>query len=262
MKRKAFTLIELLVVIAIIALLLSIIIPSLKSAKELASGAVCMSNQKNLSLSWISYAEDNDSYLVGGSNYYSGARSTPYRWVEYPLFSDTDIPETSARVPQNDYSLEYRKNGIRAGRLFDYTGDVDLYHCPGDKTMVKNPEPQGVFRSYEITGLMNGEDFIRRRNGLYSPIEVFRKAITTPGGSMKDLKVALKTTDIRSPGNKLVFVEYTVNNSRKAGVKQSGIADNSQHFSRMIKNRQPRPDAWRCPHAHQQFSHLVGRLES
>jgi len=46
-KHKGFTLIELLVVIAVIALLLSILMPALSKAKELAMGAACKGNLKN-----------------------------------------------------------------------------------------------------------------------------------------------------------------------------------------------------------------------
>lgn len=78
---KGFTLIELLVVIAIIALLLAVIIPSLKAAKELDSGVVCLNNQQQLCVAWLSYADDNDSCIVGGSTYdQSHPRPTPYRW--------------------------------------------------------------------------------------------------------------------------------------------------------------------------------------
>ena len=66
-KRKStrgFTLIELLVVIAIIALLLSIIMPSLKRAKELAQRISCSSNLKQLTIAWRMYADDYDGKVV------------------------------------------------------------------------------------------------------------------------------------------------------------------------------------------------------
>lgn len=210
-NRKGFTLIELLVVIAIIALLLAIITPALRSAKEIASGSVCLNNQKHLSLAWVAYAEDNKSYLVGGSNYYSGTRATPYRWVEVPLLKDTDNPEFNAPASESQYSLQTRKNGIRAGELYPYTQSENLYHCPGDKGYTK-PEPTAEYRSYSITGLMNGEDFINRQTAgnIYTPITSYRSAITSPGGTSKVLRVAIKTNDIVSPGKKYVFVEEDV----------------------------------------------------
>ena len=59
MKRHAgFTLIELLVVIAIIALLVSILIPSLQSAKEQAEGVSCMATMKSLKDGFDFYVSD------------------------------------------------------------------------------------------------------------------------------------------------------------------------------------------------------------
>ena len=57
-----FTLIELLVVIAIISLLVSILIPSLKLAKELSRRAVCGSNLHQAHLALLVYAADNKSH--------------------------------------------------------------------------------------------------------------------------------------------------------------------------------------------------------
>ena len=59
LKKKAFTLIELLVVISIIALLLSVLLPSLKRAKESARDVVCRSNLKQWGLIWAIYTSDN-----------------------------------------------------------------------------------------------------------------------------------------------------------------------------------------------------------
>ena len=65
-KNAAFTLIELLVVVAIIALLVSILLPSLNRAKELAKRVVCASNLHNVTLAYGFYAyEYNDCLPVG-----------------------------------------------------------------------------------------------------------------------------------------------------------------------------------------------------
>jgi prepilin-type N-terminal cleavage/methylation domain-containing protein len=62
---RAFTLIELLVVIAIIALLMSILIPSLKSARELARETVCAANLRGYGSVAGQFASDNDGYYPG-----------------------------------------------------------------------------------------------------------------------------------------------------------------------------------------------------
>jgi prepilin-type N-terminal cleavage/methylation domain-containing protein len=59
LKRAAFTLIELLVVVAIIALLLSILLPSLSGAREQGKRAKCLSNLRSIGLSIHQYANDD-----------------------------------------------------------------------------------------------------------------------------------------------------------------------------------------------------------
>jgi prepilin-type N-terminal cleavage/methylation domain-containing protein len=61
--KKAFTLIELLVVIAIIALLLSIVVPSLRMAKEHARRTICGTGLKSMGTAFALYAQTNDDFL-------------------------------------------------------------------------------------------------------------------------------------------------------------------------------------------------------
>jgi len=71
-ERVAFTVIELLVVIAIIALLISILVPSLTLAKPMARTAVRGSNLHHMSLAVGYYVSDYDEYLFATALYVNG----------------------------------------------------------------------------------------------------------------------------------------------------------------------------------------------
>src|SRR5439155_26051368 len=71
-RRGAFTLIELLVVIAIIAILASMLLPTLGRAKESGRRISCVNNLRQLEVSLRMYVDENDGYYP--------PRSSTVRW--------------------------------------------------------------------------------------------------------------------------------------------------------------------------------------
>ncbi|MGC8743018.1 MAG: prepilin-type N-terminal cleavage/methylation domain-containing protein [Verrucomicrobiia bacterium] len=62
-KNVGFTLIELLVVIAIIAILAGMLLPALARAKEAGKKIACTNNLRQLALSLLMYADENQDYF-------------------------------------------------------------------------------------------------------------------------------------------------------------------------------------------------------
>jgi prepilin-type N-terminal cleavage/methylation domain-containing protein/prepilin-type processing-associated H-X9-DG protein len=78
-RKSAFTLVELLVVIGIIALLISILLPSLNKAREAAMATQCMSNMRQIGLAVSNYSSENRGFLPP----YRSTAAAPYETMPY-----------------------------------------------------------------------------------------------------------------------------------------------------------------------------------
>ena len=159
-RLAGFTLIELLVVIAIIAILSAMLLPALQSAKKRAQRINCVSDVRQLTMGWLTYAADmNEKIPPNEGESVMGSCTTPnangFQWGQrlacWVLGDVTTV--YAANIDVTDF--------IRHGVLYPYVNNVSAFKCPADFRHQGTPAPNGApkqpdsMRSYSMNAWMN-----------------------------------------------------------------------------------------------------------
>jgi len=120
MFRRGWTIVELLVSIAVVAILLSLLVPTLLRARDMGFRAVCANNLRQQNMAWQSYIQDNKDKFPAS---FEGIE-LHYGGVSY--VGTSRIPVLAADRPINGHLADQ----IHTDVVSELSS---LFHCPSDK---------------------------------------------------------------------------------------------------------------------------------
>jgi len=154
-RPRAFTLIELLVVIAVIAILVAMLLPALRGAREAGRTTKCLANQRSLSQCVATYANDYKEALVSA---WTDTTYIAWSWVDWPK-TPMGAPLNSTQLAKA-ITVEPHIRGVRDGALFPYAQSPAIYHCPSDKRNIyrTNSGANLAWVTYSMPNYIAGDD--------------------------------------------------------------------------------------------------------
>ena len=121
-RRTAFTLVELLVVISIIALLIALLLPALRHAKEIVRDMMCKQNLHQIGMGFVTFAEEHNNHLPA-------VRYPSSNWFTSPAWKDSWMGKPSGLAA--DSAEDKYLSSPQTGTLFPYVNrSYELYRCP------------------------------------------------------------------------------------------------------------------------------------
>ncbi|MBN1342413.1 MAG: prepilin-type N-terminal cleavage/methylation domain-containing protein [Phycisphaerae bacterium] len=211
-SRWGFTLIELLVVVAIIALLISILLPSLSKAREQARTTLCLSRIGQFGKAFMMYQDDYDEGLPFIATVHEDHVNPKENWLAdwYSMASGNtpaalydSAKQFSEKVAMTSedawYSTAPEAPPVpRSGTIFSYTRFENLYRCPEFERATDPSKGQNVW------------NYTRPWFARYwtSNLELVQQgeATTTDWGSTEN-GVILKISRVHSPGNLPMIID-------------------------------------------------------
>jgi len=175
-RSPAFTLIEILVVVAIIALLIAVLLPSLKIAREQSRATVCLSHLKQQGVAMSNYSSDQKGVLPW-------AGSFRFSLMEGKYYLGYDNEE------RHDWAA------VNAGPLYPkYTGNsAELFYCPNNRAVdAKGSNGMDQFRRVHMAPRRHQPGYQNSHTFPISPFSSYNYAAPVlPGRSPRDAGSAM-----------------------------------------------------------------------
>ncbi len=146
-RKGAFTLVELLVVVSIIALLISILLPSLRRARDGAKMTKCLAHMRGMGQAAVVFASDhNDRFQLtateAGANYVDPGKSVyAYGGAKEILAWPVAIAQGSGISMGNNWDWGVRATTAEAALVKEkrMNRNLELVVCPADKVRIASP---------------------------------------------------------------------------------------------------------------------------